>query len=518
MSITIKYNNIDILDFITSLGGRASTKSINKNIASNFNNVYQDQGNMRYGQNFQYNQLSIKPIPVSIDLIGNHDFFTKVEENIGKVLNVYEPKELVFGDEPNKVWLAVPSGQPTLVSDYSTSPPAAVLSIQFDVPSARAENISYDSISIGSNSDFGTITKVSNNHYKATINNLGTSEAYPLLTIKHNSENGWIGLVNSDGQSYEIGNAEEVDKVPAKRSELLLDFRDDKIVNALTKATKNGAILNDNSQTIKGTIASQIIWNRPHLLLSTKGGITGNNGSSLTWTIPADSNGEVGSLNDYIWWRQIMWLGKSQQYGFMKLTVSDTDGQFLYGVETFKRSNSLTAEYNLLVSDGNGGYKIIDRNKFSPTHLDNQNPFNSTRGWSDIRRNDDRLTAYWWGSYPEKIVPELKGKKSAKIHFYFGAIGSYELPTHMYLDSFYYSKTYVDYMNDIPNRYPAGSNVQIDMSKGLVLVDGKPSNNDEIGEPEPLTLPSGPSEWDIYLSSWNASDPEITLSWKEMFV
>ena len=518
MSINVTFNNTNILDAISSLGGKIETQDITRSIASNFANVYQDQGNNRYGQNFQYNQLSVKPIQVIFRLVGGNGFFNDSRDKLALILNVREPKELIFEDEPNKIWLAIPTGQVTLAPDYSTSPATAILTVPFEVPSARGFYKNYDSVSTNLATEFGSITKISNNHFKASIINNGTAESYPIITIKHKSENGWIGLVNSDGQSYEIGNAEEVDEVPAKRSELLLDFRDDKIVNALTTATKNGAILNDTSQSMTGSLSSRIIWNRPHLFLSSRGGTSGNNGSSLTWTIPADSNGEVGSLNDYIWWRQIMWLGKSQQYGFMKLTVSDTNGQFLYGVETFKRSNGLTSEYNLLVSDDKGGYKIIDRKKFSPTHLDNQNPFNSTRGWSDIRRNDDRLTAYWWGSYPEKIVPELKGKKSAKIHFYFGAIGSYELPTHMYLDSFYYSKTYVNYMNDIPNRYPAGSTVVLDMSKGLVMVDGKPANNDEIGEPEPLQLPIGQSEIDIYFSSWLSADPEITIEWREMFV
>ena len=38
---------------------------------------------------------------------------------------------------------------------------------------------------------------------------------------------------------------------------------------------------------------------------------------SLTWDIPADSSGATGSLNDYIWWRQIFWLGATNQYVFV---------------------------------------------------------------------------------------------------------------------------------------------------------------------------------------------------------
>ena len=68
----------------------------------------------------------------------------------------------------------------------------------------------------------------------------------------------------------------------------------------------------------------------------------------------------------------------------MKVVVSDINGQFLYGTETFKRSYGLNTEYNFMVSDGNGGYKFLDRYTFQCTDLDHQNPFNKPRGWSDI--------------------------------------------------------------------------------------------------------------------------------------
>ncbi|MGC4388597.1 phage tail protein, partial [Streptococcus suis] len=68
---------------------------------------------------------------------------------------------------------------------------------------------------------------------------------------------------------------------------------------------------------------------RKFLFLSNWSTSGGNSAGSLTWDIPADSNGEKGSLNDYIWWRQLFWMGAINQLGFIKLTVSDTNGQFL---------------------------------------------------------------------------------------------------------------------------------------------------------------------------------------------
>ena len=173
------------------------------------------------------------------------------------------------------------------------------------------------------------------------MTNNGTVEACPIIRIKHRAENGYIGLVNQTG-AFELGNPEEVDTKKVKQSELLFDYRDSKITNGLTASAKNVAILNDASENLVGTVASVDWAGRKHLFLENAGGTVGNNAGSLTWDIPADSSGDTGSLNDYIWWRQVFLLGATNQYGFIKVTVSDTDGKFLYGVETFKRAQGLS--------------------------------------------------------------------------------------------------------------------------------------------------------------------------------
>lgn len=147
------------------------------------------------------------------------------------------------------------------------------------------------------------------------------------------------------------------------------------------------------------------------------------------------------------------WLGSANQTGYLKICVTDASGTFLYGVETFKRYNGLGCEYNFLASDGKGGFRIVDRKNFLGTHIEQHNPFNEPRGWSDIMRFDDVVQYYWWGSYPRYSIPEIKGKKSDKIHVIFGRVGNAPLVTHMYLDDFIYRKDHVTKEEDIPNRF-----------------------------------------------------------------
>ena len=516
--IGIEFNKIDILKTLSDLGGSATTLEVNRGIIAQITNNYQEQGARRYGQQFLYNTLGIKQIPVSIKLTGTSSFFNKAAEKFGGLLNV-SAKKLIFGDEPNKVWMAIPSGQPSLTFDNTTSPPTATLSVTFDIPYSYGENKAAAVVGNNLKSDYGTITKISNNHFKATLNNLGTAPTAPKITIKHNSENGWIGFTSAEGV-YELGDPEEVDKKPVKKSEILFDYVSNNwITKGFSEGKKNVAILNDNGQNLNGTLAIDNTWGRPHIALTNRGsGSRPNNAGSITWEIPLDSNGEKGALKEYFWWRQIFWLGAANEYGFIKVTVSDAEDKFLYGVETFKRAYGLGCEYNVLVSDGKGGFRTAESWTFWGTHRDDQNPFNANRGWSDIIRRDDLLNVFWFGTRKDVSAPEIKGKKSTKLHVTLGTLTNKPQVTHMYLDSIVYRKDFIDKIEDIPNRYRMGSVVETDMSTSKSFCDNLPILDQMTDGSEPLLLPAGKSELDIYLSSWNEKEPDIKITWNERYV
>lgn len=421
------------------------------------------------------------------------------------IFDVENPVKVTYSDEPDKYYLGIPSGDATIekVTRWFNRS-----EIQLIIPDGVAHSTTYR--------PFNSPT-VSSDRLTFNIVNNGNVDAFPIIRVKHKAENGYIGVVNERG-AFELGNREEVDRETVKRSELLLDYRDNKITAGLTAGTQKVAILNDTSQALTGTVGSVNMWGRPHLYLANRGGTTGNNAGSLTWTIPADSSGSAGSLNDYIWWRQIFWLGATNQFGFIKLTVSDEQGQFLYGVETFKRANGLGCEYNFMASNGRGGYNMLKRWKFTGTHLNEHNPFNATGGASDLKRNDDKVVVHWWGSYSTFTIPEIKGKKSAKIHVAFGAIGNKPLVSHMYLDSLYYRKDHVSVSKDVPNRYPIGSEVEINFEDDKVWIDGKDSIGEVVDGSDLLVIPPGKSTMEVYFSSWVTTKPDVTIEFEERWL
>lgn len=444
----------------------------------------------------------VSPDEPSNIVFGN---INKLRERIAGIFHQDSVAQLSFSDEPDRYYKALVEDSVELEAIQTWYDEATV---KFYIPDGTAHSSTYKMVRDYQDQGDKIVFEVTND---------GTVDAYPIINVKHNSENGYIGLVNQQS-AFEIGNREEADTEQVRQSEILFDYRDSKITAGLSAANKNVAILNDTMQTLRGTIGSVNWQGRLHLFLQSSGGTTGNNAGSLTWNIPADSTGVAGSLNDYIWWRQVFWLGAANQYGFIKLTVSDEQGRFLYGVETYKRHNGLGCEYNFMAADGKGGYKIIKKWTFKGTHENRHNPFNEPRGWSDLKRNDDKITVYWWGSYNTFTIPEIKGRKSAKIHVAFGALGNKPLVSRMYLDSIFYRKDFVSVTKDIPNRYPIGSNVVINSEDDTVYIDGIAKASEVVDGSKWPYLPPGTSQLEIYVSSFVRNKPTVTIGFEERWL
>ena len=429
-----------------------------------------------------------------------------LKHELAGVLNVLEPVKIVYGDEPDKYYLGLPIDDITMdnITRWFQRSEFKLL-----IPDGVAHSSTYQRVS-------GDNINLISGKMTFSIENKGTVDAYPIITVRHNADNGYLGFINNQN-ALEIGNTEEADTESVGQSEMLLDYRDNSILSGFTNAKKNVAITN-TTESFNSNANTVSVWGRYHIQLGNRGNANGDDVTSLTWDIPNDSAGGVGSLHDYIWWRQIFWLGASNQYGFMKVTVSDTSGNFLYGVETFKRSQGLGCEYNFLASDGKGGYNILKQWTFTGTHLDEHNPFNATRGWSDLKRNDDKVTVYWWGSYPEITIPEIKGKKSAKIHVTFGGIGNNPLVTHMYLDSILYVKDFVPAIKDIPNRFYVGSTVVINNEDDTVYIDGIAKLREVVDGSRWLSIPPGVSQLELYLSSFVTQKPNVTIEFEERWL
>ncbi|RLV19001.1 phage tail protein [Streptococcus iniae] len=491
--VTINYNEFDLSSLI-------EIHDIKRCVGNN--RVVTTNTSPLIGSVIQRYKIDSKKITVSFS-IWTRDR-NSVKHQLASIFNQSEAKKLLFSDEPDKYYLAlvvdeIQMQEASIKRSYGT--------ITFLIPDGVAHSVTYKKATVMSEPDGKQIFEVTNN---------GNTDAFPIITIKHGTENGYLGLVNQTG-IFEAGSREETDRETVNKSEILLDYRDAKIVQGFNDAQKNVAINNTNLLTLKNTLSVIDLWDKKHIK-TTYRNMTGYNGGSLTWPIPADSKGEVGSLNDCIWWRQTMWNDGFNQYGFIQVTVSDENDQFLYGVETYKRSQGIDCEYNILASDGNGSFEVLKRFTFKGTNESSENPFNTVNGFAEIKRNDDKLSVAWKGSSIPLVAKGIKGRKSKKIHVIIGSIGSNPMVAHLYLDSLYYRKDFIESIEDVPNRFSAGSEVVINSENDTFTIDGIKKISEIIDIPDFIKIPPGKTNIELYTSPWVESKPQVEIKFEERYL
>ena len=59
IGMSVTYDGKNLTELFNEGQGRTVPVDVTKNVASNFNNNYQDQGRRRYGQQFLYSTLSV---------------------------------------------------------------------------------------------------------------------------------------------------------------------------------------------------------------------------------------------------------------------------------------------------------------------------------------------------------------------------------------------------------------------------------------------------------------------------
>ena len=497
--VTMRFNKTDLRELI-------EIHDIQRDVGNN-RSISIDHA-PRIGVNIQQQTIDAKYIKVDFS-IWSKDRNT-LKHKLAGIFNVDSPKELTFSDEPDKYYLAMTIES---ISMQETSGRRSTGSIKFIVPDGVAHSTAYKNFNSDSNAQTTTDKMVFD-----LVNN-GTVEAFPIIRVKHNAENGYIGLVNNNS-AFEIGNREEADSETVKRSEVLLDFRGDKIADGFARAVKNSSVTNSRWDNITGTSELVTVDGKKRIKVREQAGgaYNENYGAGLSWEIPADSTGQKGSLNDYLFCKLVYQLESINQCGFIKVAVSDTAGQFLYGIETYKRYNGLYCGFNVFATDNAGGYNFLKTLLFDSSSDKNTNPFALSKGQFELQRNDERVQVYYNGSHYDFIVPEIKGKKSAKIHVTIGAFRGKTIISHLYLDELMYRKDFVQALRDIPNRYPIGSNVVINSEDDTVYIDGIAKAGEIIDGSQWLSIPPGESKLEIYFSSFIKKKPTVTIEFEERWL
>lgn len=358
----------------------------------------------------------------------------------------------------------------------------------------------------------------------AHVNNDGSGSVYPVYRIKHKAENGYIGIVHKGG-AFEMGNIEEADTTPYEQSETLFNTETDGFdaFKPYTGTYPQNPGFNCNGTLKVGNVhkVDPATEDYEALYLDAPGtSSSGIFGGCRRLELPADSEGEVGAKNFYLWFQPQFMTGALGQTGIIQVSLADENNDFIACFEVSKTdatgNTARVVFLNGTVSDSNGGwYRKLE---FQPTVYFEHNPFRH-RGYEDLLKEGSKIQFYYWGAYYTVDIPAIKDKKVRFVYVFIGQYaGRSNYVTVMNVGKILGVKNRVEKQRDVPNRYSAGSEVVVDCESDSITVRGLPRNEEMVTGSAFYPLPPGETDIEFYTSSWCKELPEITVEYRKRWL
>ena len=354
------------------------------------------------------------------------------------------------------------------------------------------------------------------------ITNTGSVPVPIRYEITHNHENGYVGIASEHG-AMEFGKREEADGVTYQQMEHLLSISD--FVSAPNDTTSKDAM--HPLYGTKGTLTTKSWVGRTYLTLGTVGTLVGAaNGGMRTLTIPADSNGQSGCLNWYLYGHLIMWANVMGQTGEMSISVLTADNKLIAGLNWNKTDMSgNTAYYDFVVYNPSGTDndpmkgKVLKSFTYQTDHRHELNPWYGDWGHVDLKKEGSKITYFYWGQYYTFNIPEIANLQAAKIQVSCKAWRASNKTLYIHgFDTLDFYKCNVSKWRDVPNRYWQGSKLEIDGNTGQFLVAGMPKPQDEILGSKWFKAPPGETEVKLYFSSFCSPKPTVVARIREAWL
>lgn len=489
MTLSVKFNDIELGKYIKVLQGFTPF------VGADWNPSFV-KAEKQNGSDFAYTSYENKQIVMPFTIEGNLE---EKYDALQKALKVDEPKKLVFGNVPNKCFYAIPSG--TLEFSEETEF-LGEGTITWLIP----DGVAY------STAEFDFYGVQQSGYQTITIQNNGTEWADVDYEIAHQHENGFIGLVSQYGV-IQLGKQEEADGENYEASEELFNgyglFQDD-----------HGTSYQNPENTTQGTLEVRNVAG--YNVMALKGGQATSgywNGGMKTLTIPVDSEGRRGAKNFYCYTQHWFETGLMGQTGAQTIAFLTGDNKVICAMSINKSDAAGNTARIEWFAPGN---TLLRREEFQPTAYEG-NPFNLKMGChNDFLKEGEKLRIFWYGSYMERNIPEIKDMECEKIQIWIGQWGDRNLTnqyvTHNYLKSIRFRKDNVDKYKDVPNRYRAGDVVSIDGESTKVYVNGMPAKGDEINGSNYPKVPPGTTEVQFCYSSFSSPPPHIKAKIREVYL
>lgn len=487
IGLSVVFNGIELNEYITVLDGY--TTHGGANWSPEYNEIPGKNGADFKKMKYKY-KMNKMPFLMHGDIENKYDM-------LSKILNVKEPKTLLFGNEPGKMYYAITTGD---FNFKEVNEKTGSGTITWLIPDGLAHSISEKEFVAELNSD-GIL--------EATIVNEGTESVPINYEITHNHENGYIGIISEYG-AMQFGQISERDEEVKQKSEVLIDYTDgQEIYDALTKGgvyispyLNNGAF---RVNTVNGVKYLEIDSN--------------NAGSGSYWhgaggykKIPADANGHVGAKN-FKTYAKVWFQGTAaRQQGAIDFCISN--------------GSDIIASFQIW--DGQTGTHQSYVDMYIGKTLKKRYTYNAdTSGWSS--RNDGQIyiqksgELFTFGFGTERYQfrePSMKDVEADQINVFLSLASgdTYWQMVWACIEKIAFRTDSVDYNYDIPNRYPSGTIVTINGEEGRIYVDGVPHMEDEITGTQYFLAPPGETTVQFTYSDFSEPAPTIKARIREAYL
>ena len=483
MPLTVKFNGVDITEYITVLDGFTVHSGINWDPS-----CVSVSG--KNGESFTHTRYKAKEIPMPFAIKG--DINTKYDE-ISKALSVSDPKELTFSNIPDRMFYAIPKGDFEFTEVNKTS---GIGTITWLIPDGLAHSTTEKTFQAAENAS-GIL--------EATVTNAGTESVPVSYDIVHNHENGFIGIVSEYG-ILQYGSVDEADDEAREKSEVLLKYTKPSDYSAMTEG--KGILASNDTFPMTGKFTG---YEDGWLRLQSSGSGSSWHGAARQVTLPADSSGNSGAVNfvaqTKIWFE----TSDASQDGLLEFVVGDTDGNHLASIHLVKGVG--TAECTPI-------FQVQAKEKGRISYVPNSNSVtNRNNGNMEIRKSGELFEFLFGGkTYPYR-VPEAKDKKALTLTIFIGQYANRANPVNqMAFGTMSFRKDNVQYRVDIPNRYAEGDVITIDGETTKMYVNGVPALGDEVKGSKHFHVPPGESKIQFYFSEFCDPKPDVTVRIREAYL
>lgn len=488
MSLSVKVNGVELNKYL-------KVTDLRRGIGPTRSNSLQKLG-MTHGEHYLGYSKGAKIY--EMDFVLRYDLILKRRELAG-ILDVAEPVQVIFGDEPDKYVMAVPEGD----IDVAEKNFLGFGTIKWVIPSGYAHSVSESVYTATPNTDGILAMQIANN---------GTETAELSFEATMTSDNGFLGAVGPLG-AMEFGNIAEVDGFNDNDE---MAFRDWFTPTSESKWTKNNGVIDwkishgGNPNLQQGAFSWKNEWAEATNFGTTQ---TDNRwyGPSISRTIPPKKSTGTRDGNWKLrYWVQHKSQGNAKKLGRQELNISASGNSIVTFViyDDANTSNKTTFEIRL--------QGIVKKRFYADAAL------LEFYGSIDIWKEDNTIYFKIYSKDTGKILTysiydeEVAAAPVDKITYWCSKYYSNQvcLMSINFMDFWWASKGFVD----TANRWTTDDVLKYNGTTGKFYVNDVLSMGDIIQGSTDLKIPPGVWTVEFYYSDFGKTPPNIIGTLRERWL